>query len=118
MHSAYATGRAPAAEPLLVRVLLTALDLRSLRTVLDPRARIRAVTHALAAAGIPLLGSDRCGAALPLHDPIEPWPYRLVIFKVQPDAVVTVVLALMADLTLVTTLPHVQAVVCVCVPVS
>jgi hypothetical protein len=87
-------------------------------TILDPWARDRAVTRALAAAGIPLLGNDRHGAALLSHDPIEPWLYQLVASKVTLDAVVTVAPMLMADLTLVTAMSHVQVLVCMCVPVT
>jgi hypothetical protein len=105
-------------DPALVRALLSELDFRGLRTVLDPWARDRAVTRAFAAAGIPLLGNDRCGAALLSHDPIEPWLYRLVASRVQLDAVVMVVPSLVADITLITALPHVRVVVCMCVPVS
>jgi hypothetical protein len=101
-----------------VAALLSTLDFRQCRTVLDPWAGQPMVRTHFRPAGSNLIVNDPWGPA-DLHlEPIEPHLYTSVIAKTDLDAVVTCPPVMMADVALVTAFYHVRQCVCMYVPVS
>jgi hypothetical protein len=107
----------PSVKPLALQLLLSVLDFRALRIVLDPWANTKAVEQGLKDTDSIIVVNDRLGRCQLQHEPLEPFLYRKVRGAAGSiDAVVCVPPPLFADLALVTALQFVRSVVCIYVP--
>jgi RNase H-like domain found in reverse transcriptase/Reverse transcriptase (RNA-dependent DNA polymerase)/Integrase core domain/Integrase zinc binding domain/PHD-finger/C-5 cytosine-specific DNA methylase len=107
----------PAVKPLAVELLLSVLDFRALRIVLDPWANTKAVEQGLKDTDSIIVTNDRLGRCQLQHEPLEPFLYRKVRGAAGSiDAVVCLPPPLFADLAMVTALEFTRSVVCMYVP--
>jgi hypothetical protein len=102
--------------PAAVKALLSVLDFRPCRTVLDPWAGHPAVSLHFKSPGTRLVTNDRWGAGPLNYEPLETHLYTTVQSKMDLDAVVTIPPVVLSDIALVTAFYHTAQCVCMYVP--
>jgi hypothetical protein len=102
--------------PNAVKALLSVLDFRPCRTVLDPWAGNPAVSSAFRSPGTRLVLNDRWGCGPLTHEPLETHLYSTVQGKMDLNAVVTIPPVVLSDIALVTAYYHVTHCTCMYVP--